>query len=95
MKKEIRPHLEGIATPIVSHSSPPNEGNQTSFRRDCDYPSKTCHTSTRHEGNQTSFRRDCDTVICERLTSNLPEGNQTSFRRDCDVRHSVVISMSV
>jgi len=36
--KEIRPHLEGIATTWFRSETPEKntEGNQTSFRRDCD-----------------------------------------------------------
>ena len=35
--KEIRPHLEGIATLFVMlGNQESSEGNQTSFRRDCD-----------------------------------------------------------
>jgi len=61
-------------------------GNQTSFRRDCDYiliPNISFPSLL--VGNQTSFRRDCDLFGSSK--SSLPTflvGNQTSFRRDCD-----------
>jgi len=36
------------------------EGNQTSFRRDCDLWKAVLPLESFPEGNQTSFRRDCD-----------------------------------
>ena len=62
VRKEIRPHLEGIATrgKKLMSTDEFEEGNQTSFRRDCDSPSSRPPERDFHEGNQTSFRRDCD-----------------------------------
>jgi len=70
--KEIRPHLEGIAT-----ATPPLgftsfcEGNQTSFRRDCDFVRLANSTYPPFEGNQTSFRRDCDHPYLDGFNNNF------------------------
>jgi len=64
-----------------------DEGNQTSFRRDCDPgPPGTAKRFPLAEGNQTSFRRDCDMNCSSPPIRPAVEGNQTSFRRDCDAR---------
>ena len=60
--QETRPHLEGIATEksILQIFYKLSVGNQTSFRRDCDFSSAVIFTPFVFVGNQTSFRRDCD-----------------------------------